>query len=151
MHQWKYYFLSGLFNPWLNVNICACQYFSFSQKTLSMPSSFCTETFSINCTCKYSNLLAEEQQTLRRWFAIPHLTLPVFTLLLWILNLSLKPVVDPAYCLPQHFQDMKEITVFTSLLWILNLSLKPVADPAYCLPQHFQDMKKITFLLSRFP
>ena len=25
-----------------------------------MSSSFCTETFSIHCTCKYSNLLAEE-------------------------------------------------------------------------------------------
>ena len=76
------------------------------RKTLSILSSFCIETFSINCSCKYSNLLVEERQTLRRWFATPHLILPVFISLWWILKLSLKPVGDPTYCLPQHLQDM---------------------------------------------
>ena len=117
VNQQKYYFLEpllfraycslGLFNPWLNVNNCACQYFSLSHKTLSILSSFCTETFSINCTCKYSNFLARVQQTLRRRLAAPHLILPVFMSLLWILNLSLKPAADPTYYLPQHLQDIK--------------------------------------------
>ena len=50
----------GLFNLWLNVNNCTCQYFSLSHKTLSILSIFCTENVSTNCTCKYSNLLVEE-------------------------------------------------------------------------------------------
>ena len=117
INEKKYYFLQRLlfrsyhslwlFNPWLKVYNWACQYFSLSHKTLSISSSFCTETFSINCTCKYSHLLVEERQTLRRWFATPTLILPVFIPFLWILNLSLKPVADPTYCLPQNFQDIK--------------------------------------------
>ena len=51
---------------------------SFPQNLWSILWSFCTDTFSINCTCKYSNLIAEERQTLRRWFSTLHLTLPVF-------------------------------------------------------------------------
>ena len=97
----------GLFNPWLNLNNCACQYFSLSHKTLSASSSFYTGTFTINCACKYSNLLVEEQQTLSRLFFTPHLILSVFVSLLGILNVSLKPVADPTYCLPQHLQDIK--------------------------------------------
>ena len=66
INQWKYYFLQpllfrtyhslALFNLRLTVKNCACQYFSLSHKTIVL-SSFCTETFSINCTSKYSKLL----------------------------------------------------------------------------------------------
>ena len=41
-------------------------------------------------------------QTFRRWLATPYLILPVLMSLLWTRNLSLKPVAEPIYCLPQH-------------------------------------------------
>ena len=41
-------------------------------------------------------------QTFKRWLAIPHLILPVLMSILWIRILSLEPVVEPIYCLPQH-------------------------------------------------
>ena len=68
-----------------------------------------TETCSISWICKYSNLLPSEWQTLRRWFATPHLTLPVLMSLLWILNLSLKLIAEPMYCFPQHLHDINYI------------------------------------------
>ena len=53
-------------------------FFSFPQNFVNIVIVFYQNFFFINCTWKYSNLLAEEQQTLRRWFATPHLTLPMF-------------------------------------------------------------------------
>ena len=41
-------------------------------------------------------------QTFKRWLAIPHLILPVLMSILWIRILSLEPVAEPIYCLPQH-------------------------------------------------
>ena len=120
--MFRAYHSLGLLNLWLNVNKCACHYISLSRRTLSILSSFCTETFRISCTCKYSNLLAEEWQTLRRWVAIPHLTLPVFVLFLWILNVSLKLMAVPTYCLSWHLQDnISTITLQNSLNFIFLL------------------------------
>ena len=120
--MFRAYHSLGLLNLWLNVNKCACHYFSLSCRTLSILLSFCTETFRISCTYKYSNLLAEEWQTLRRWFATPHLTLPVFILFLWILNVSLKLLADPTYCLSQHLQDnISTVTLQNSLNFIFPI------------------------------
>ena len=96
------------------MNNCACQYFSLSVKTFSISSPYYTETFSVNWICKHSNFLAEERQKLRKWLATPHLTLPVFISILWILNDSLKLVVDPTYCLPPHLQNIKQMTFLLS-------------------------------------
>ena len=51
-------------------------------------------------------------QTFKRWLATPHLILPILMSLLWIRNLSLKPVAEPIYCLPQHLHAIRQIIFF---------------------------------------
>ena len=51
-------------------------------------------------------------QTFRRWLATPYLILQVLMSLLWTRNLSLKPVAEPIYCLPQDVTEdvTKDVT-----------------------------------------
>ena len=81
---WAYHSLE-LFSPCVAVNSWAYQYFSLSRNILSIFLLLLTETCSISWICKYSNLLPSEWQTLRRWFATSHLTLPVLVSLLGII------------------------------------------------------------------
>ena len=96
-----------LFNPCVKVKSWACQYFSLSHKTLSASLPSLTRTCSISCTCKYSVLHVADLRTFRRWLATPNLILPVLMSLLWIQSLSLKPVAEPMYCLPQHLNTIR--------------------------------------------
>ena len=93
----------------VKVNSCTCRYFSLSHKILSISSPFLATVCSINWTCKYSVLQMPDLQTFERWLDPPHLILPVSISLLWIRNLSLKPVPQPIYCLLQHLQFIKQI------------------------------------------
>ena len=103
--------------------------------------------FSINSTCKYLKLLGEERQTLRRWFAKPHITLPVFISLLWILSFSLKSVADPKFCLLQHFQDIRQ-HIFPlntiSVTYKRNMNLEEILSPS--LFSRTTKQKKIEYL-----
>ena len=97
------------FNPWLNVNNCAWQYFCRCHNFCSNKMSG-TFTDSMSWIFRLSNLLLLVQHS-KKCLAALHLFLPVFMSLLCMRNLSLKVMDDPAYYDLQHWQIIKYITL----------------------------------------